>query len=95
MTRAQTETANLISIALTVVKVKAAALHYETVISGHAYTSSDVGELSHGQKQFVDILRCANLWIDRETAKFLATPLLATPCHPIFMLLATSPQHIG
>lgn len=89
-------TENLISIALTVVKVKAAALHYETLISAHAYTGSDVGELSHGRKQFVDILRCANLWINRETEKFLATPLLATQLPPHFYVTSdkSTPRRI-
>ncbi|CAB3986892.1 Hypothetical predicted protein [Paramuricea clavata] len=52
MARARAVTENLIRIALSIVNVKAAALHYETLVASHQLTGSDVGEFSHGQKQF-------------------------------------------
>lgn len=84
MARACAVTENLIRIALSVVNVKAAALHYETLVASHQLTGSDVGEFSHGRKQFSAILRCANLWINRETAKFLSSPLPSTKLPPHF-----------
>ena len=66
------------------VKVKAAAQHYETMICCHALTGADIGEFAHGRKQFVDILRCADVWINRETERFLCTPLAATKLPPHF-----------
>ena len=35
------------SIALTVVKTKSAATHYETMIVSHSFTGSDVSELGY------------------------------------------------
>lgn len=66
--------------------MKAAALHYETIVSAHAYTGSDVGEFGHGRKQFLDILRCANVWINGETENFLTIPLLSTKLPPHFYI---------
>jgi hypothetical protein len=73
-----TVTRNLISIALTVVKAKSAAVHYETMIASHAFTGSDVGEFSHSPKQFSDILQCADAWCNRQVSNYLCTPLAST-----------------
>ena len=67
------------SIALTVVKTKSAATHYETMIASHSFTGSDVSELSHSRKQFFAILRAAEIWCDREIADYLSTPKTSTP----------------
>ncbi len=75
-------TQNLISIALTVVKAKSAAVHYETMVASHAFTGSDVGEFSHSRKQLNDILRCADAWCNREVSKYLCTSLPATKLPP-------------
>ena len=83
MERGVTVTQNLVSIAMTVVKAKSAAIHYETMVAAHAFTGSDVGELGHSRKQFNEILRCAYVWCNREIAKFLRKPLASTrlPLH--------------
>ena len=77
-----TVTRNLISIALTVVKAKSAAVHYETMIASHAFTGSDVGEFSHSRKQFSDILQCADAWCNRQVSNYLCTPLASTKLPP-------------
>ena len=43
---------NLIGIALTVVKTKSAAVHFEMMVASHPFTGSDVGEFRHSRKQF-------------------------------------------
>ena len=40
-------TENLVAIAMTVVKAKSAASHYETPVALHASTGSNLGELGH------------------------------------------------
>ena len=70
------------SIALTVVKTKSAATHYETMIASHSFTGSDVGELGHSRKQFSAILRAAGIWCDREIADYLSTRLPSTKLPP-------------
>jgi hypothetical protein len=75
MERGVAVTQNLVSIAITVVKANSAAIHYETMIAAHAFTGSDVGEFGHGRKQFNEILRCAEVWCNREIPKFLCKPL--------------------
>ena len=47
---------NLIGIALTVVKTKSAAVHFEMMVASHPFTGSDVGEFGHSRKQFQVIL---------------------------------------
>ena len=77
-------TENLVSIALTVVKTKAAALHYETMVASHHFTGADVGEFGHGRKQFSSILQCADVWVNRQTAEFLSKPFPSTKLPPHF-----------
>ena len=84
--RAQEVTENLVNIALTVVKTKAAALHYETMIASHQFTGADVGEFGHGRKQFSSILRCADVWVNCQTAEFLSKPLPSTRLPPHFYI---------
>ncbi|CAB3987113.1 Hypothetical predicted protein [Paramuricea clavata] len=79
-------TQNLVSIAITVVKAKSAAIHYETMIAAHAFTGSDVGEFGHSRKQFNEILRCAEVWCNREIAKFLCKPLPSTRLPPHYYI---------
>ena len=78
MDRGMAVTENLVSIALTVVKAKTAAVHYETMVAAHAFTGSAVGELGHGRKQFNEILRCADVWCNQEVSKHLSEPLTST-----------------
>lgn len=82
--RAQEVSENLVSIALTVVKTKTAAVHYETLIASHHFTGADVGEFGHGRKQFTGILHCADVWINLQTAEFLRKPLPSTRLPPHF-----------
>ena len=53
---------NLVCIALTVVKTKSAATHYETIVASHSFAGSDVGEVGHSGKQFSAILCAAEVW---------------------------------
>ena len=73
---------NLVCIALTVVKTKSAATHYETMIGAHSFTGSDVGEIGHSRKQFSAILRAAEVWCDKQVAEFLSSPLPSTKLPP-------------
>ena len=82
MDRGIAVTQNLVSIALTVVKAKSAAVHYETMVAAHAFTGSDVGELGHSRKQFNKILWCADVWCNREVSKYLSEPLPSTKLAP-------------
>lgn len=90
-------TENLVTIAMTVVKTKSAALHYDTLVIPHASTGSDVGELAHGRKQFVALLRAAEVWCDRQIAMFLSTPLPSTKLPPHFYVTAdkSTPNRIS
>lgn len=46
-------------VALSVVKSKCAAIHYETQIAAHIATGSDMGDMGHSYKQFNEILKAA------------------------------------
>ena len=50
-------------------KTKAAARHYETMIAYHQFTGADVGDFEHGRKQISSILRCADVWVNCQTAE--------------------------
>lgn len=82
--RSQEVTENLVSIALTVVKTKTAAVHYETMVASHHFTGADVGEFGHSRKQFSGILQSADVWVNRQTAEFLIKPLPSTRLPPHF-----------
>ncbi len=41
---------NLIAVALSVIKSKAAASRYETMVTAHAFTGSEAGEIGTQQK---------------------------------------------
>lgn len=79
-----TVTENLVKVALNTVQTKCAAQHYETNISCHISTGSDMGNIGHSRKQFVDILRAAEIWLDSKAANFLSTPLVSTSLPPHF-----------
>jgi hypothetical protein len=83
-----TVTENLVKVALNTVQTKCAAQHYETNISCHISTGSDMGNIGHGRKQFVDILRASEIWLDSKAAKFLSTPLVSTSLPPHFYVSA-------
>lgn len=60
---------NLLRAALTVVKIKSAALHYETNIAQLFAAGADVGDFGHSRHMFV---------------KFMSTPLPNSGMHPHF-----------
>jgi len=78
-------TENLIAIAISVVKSKSAAFHFETMIAAHAFTGSDVGDFGHSRKNFPAILKAANVWLNRQTRKFFCKPLPSTGVTPSFL----------
>ena len=82
MDRGIAVTENLVSIALTVVKAKSPAVHYETMVAMHAFMGFDVGELGHSRKQFNEILRCADVWCNREVSKYLSEPITINKAAP-------------
>ena len=83
-----TVTENLVKVALNTVQTKCAAQNYETNISCHISTGSDMGNMGHGRKQFLDILRACEIWLDTKAAKFLSTPLVSTSLPPHFYVSA-------
>ncbi len=66
---------NQLRAALTVIKNKSAALHYENNISQLYAAGADVGDFGHSRHMFVLMLKAACAYIDKEVSKFLATPL--------------------
>ena len=74
-------TKNLVAIAMTVVMTKSAALYYETLVASHE-------KLGHGRKQFITLLRAAEVWCDRQIELFLLTPLPSTKLPPHFYVTA-------
>lgn len=81
-------TKNLVKVALSVLKSKCAAKHFETQVAAHVSTGSDMGEIGHGRKQFNDILRAVEVYLDREIENYLLTPLKNTMLPPHFCGLA-------
>lgn len=69
---------NQLRAALTVVKTKAAALHYETQVAQLYAAGADVGDFGHSRHMFVPMLKVVCAYIDKEVAKFLNTALLST-----------------
>ena len=62
-------------VALSVVKSKCAAIHYETQIAAHIATGSDMGDMGHSYKQFNEILKAAEVYLDKEIEQYLLSPL--------------------
>ena len=77
-------TENLIRIALSVVKSKAAAQQFEHQIAAHIATGSDMSDLGHSRNHFNEILSTINVWLDKQTASQLAKPLPSTGFQPHF-----------
>ncbi len=70
--------------ALTIIKTKSAALHYENNISQLYAAGADVGDFGHSRHMFVLMLKAACAYIDKEVSKCLATPLSNTGVQPHF-----------
>lgn len=83
---------NQLCVALTVVKTKSTALHYENNIAQLFAAGADVGDFGHSRHMFVPMLKAACAYIDKEVAKFLSTPLPNTgmPPHATSMSLVTN-----
>ena len=79
---------NIVRVALTVVKSKCAAKHFETQIASHISTGSDMGEIGHSRKQFNGILRATEIYLDNQIEEYLLTPLKNTLLPPHFCGLA-------
>ena len=79
---------NLVRVALSVVESKCAAIHFETQVAAHIATGSDMGDIGHCYKQFNEILKAAEVYIDKEIEKYLLTPLTNTFLPPHFCGLA-------
>lgn len=77
-------TQNLIRIALSVLKSKAAAQHFETEIAAHVATGSDLGDIGHSRNHFNQIIAAMNIWVDQQTAAHLSKPLPSTTFPPHF-----------
>lgn len=75
---------NQLRAAITVVKTKSAALHYENNIAQLFAAGADVGDYGHSRHMFVPMLKAACAYIDKEVAKFMSTPLPNTGMPPHF-----------
>ena len=82
--RAVKATENIVLVALNLIETKTAAQHYETSIACHITTGSDMGDMSHGRKQMNEIMRAAEIHVDRSIREFLLTPLPSTHLPPHF-----------
>ena len=81
-------TKNLVRVALSIVESKCAAIHFEMQVAAHIATGSDMGDIGHSYKQFNEILKAAEAYIDKEVEKYLPTPLSNTLLPPHFCGLA-------
>ena len=79
---------NLVRVALSVVESKCAVTHFETQIAAHVSTGSDMGDIGHSPKQFIDILRATKIYLDKQMQEYLQTPLQNTLLPPHFCALA-------
>ncbi|MCP4801188.1 MAG: hypothetical protein GY893_14695 [bacterium] len=68
--------------------MKTAAQHFENSIACHVATGSDMGDMGHGRKQFNEIMRAAEIFIDNETRKYLIKPMDCTGLPPHFYVTA-------
>ena len=75
---------NQLRAALTAVKTKSAALHYETQIAQLFAAGADVGDYGHSRHMFVPMLKAACAYIDKEVSKLMSTPPPNTGMHPHF-----------
>ena len=79
---------NLVRVALSVVESKCAATHFKTQIAAHISTGSDMGDIGHSRKQFNDILRATEIYLDKQFEEYLLSPLQNTLLPPHFCALA-------
>ncbi len=77
---------NQLQAAMTVVKTKSAAQHYETNIAQLYAAGCDIGDYGHSRHMFFPILKAACTYIDKEVSKFMSTPLPNTGLPPHFYI---------
>ena len=79
------------------IKSKSAAQHFESQITAHVSTGSDLGDLGHSRNHFNEIMAAISAWIDRQTAIFLSNPLESTSFPPHFFITAdkSSPRRLS
>ena len=75
---------NIFRSVIAALKMGAAGMHFETLISLISSCGGSVGSIGHGRKQFNDICYCLEAVINRETNTWLNTPLLSTGMPPHF-----------
>ena len=68
--------------ALTVVKVKAASLHYENIIGLLQSCGVNIGNIGHGRKQMNAMLQAFQTYIFKKTRALLQTPMPSTGLPP-------------
>ena len=74
-------TQNILHVALSVLKSKAAARHFESEIAAHVATGSNLGDLGHPNYHFNQLMPTMNVWVDQQTA-YLCKPLSSTMFAP-------------
>ena len=77
---------NQIRAALTVVKSKSAAVHYENQISNLHAAGADVGDFGHSRHMFAPMLKAICSFVDKRSAEFLSTCLPSTGLPPNFYI---------
>eukprot|EP00112_Aurelia_sp_Birch-Aquarium-sp1_P015932 Seg357.2 transcript_id=Seg357.2/GoldUCD/mRNA.D3Y31 product="hypothetical protein" protein_id=Seg357.2/GoldUCD/D3Y31 len=95
--RGKIVTNNIVKIALSVIKSKSAAKSFEQEIAAHISTGSDLGDLGHSRNHFNEIMAAMQVWLDEQTASFLAKPLPSTNFLPHFFITAdkSTPQRLS
>ena len=81
-------TENLCRVAINTLQMKAAEIQFEQNVSCHIATGSDLGDMSHGRKQFVDMLKAAEIYVDSKVSEYLCKPLECTKLAPHFYATA-------
>lgn len=77
---------NQIRAALTVVKSKSAAVHYENQIANLYAAGADVGDFGHSRHMFAPMLKAICSFVDKRVAEFLSTCLPSTGLPPNFYI---------
>ena len=68
--------------------MNSAGRHFETAVANHIATGSDLGDIGHSRKLFPDLLKASEIWLDKEVAKFLCSPLKSTGIPPHYYVTA-------
>ena len=75
---------NQLKCALSVVKMKSAALHYEHMLSLLHSCGSEIGNIGHGRKQLNGMITAFQAYLYTKINKVLRTPLPSTTIPPHF-----------